>query len=89
MSAVATTKLSSKGQVVIPEDVREKLSLKAGTQLIVIGEGDAVILKIISPPTMDDFKSLMDQAQQSAKELILKKDDINKAIQEARLRKKK
>ena len=89
MSAVATTKLSSKGQVVIPEDVREKLSLKAGTQFIVIGEGDAVILKMISPPTMDDFKSLMDQAQQSAKELGLKKDDINKAIQEARLRKKK
>ena len=88
MSAVATTKLSSKGQVVIPEDVREKLSLKTGSQFIVIGEGDAVILKVISPPKMDEFKGLMDKAQESAKKVGLKKSDVDDAIKEARRRRK-
>ena len=44
MAELATTRLSSKGQVVIPEDVRQRLGLKAGDQFIVVGEGDVVIL---------------------------------------------
>ena len=44
MSDLATTKLSSKGQVVIPDDVRKRLKLKTGTQFVVIGEDDVVIL---------------------------------------------
>ncbi len=34
MADVATTKLSSKGQVVIPENIREKLRLEAGVQFV-------------------------------------------------------
>jgi AbrB family looped-hinge helix DNA binding protein len=46
MASVATTKLSSKGQVVIPEEVRNQLGLKTGDQFVVVGEGDAVVLLI-------------------------------------------
>ena len=52
MAGYATTKLSSKGQVVIPEEVRNDLGLKEGDQFIVIGHRDAVILKTIAPPGM-------------------------------------
>ena len=44
MAAYATTKLSSRGQVVIPEEIRNNLGLNEGDQFLVIGEGDAVIL---------------------------------------------
>ena len=44
MTNLATTKMSSKGQVVIPEDIRKRLKLKAGSQFIVVGENDVVIL---------------------------------------------
>ncbi len=44
MGSLATTRLSSKGQVVIPEEIRERLGLKEGTQFVVVGERDVVIL---------------------------------------------
>ena len=53
MPELATTKMSSKGQVVIPEDIRKKLGLKAGSQFVVVGEKDTVILKAILPPSME------------------------------------
>jgi AbrB family looped-hinge helix DNA binding protein len=43
MAGYATTKLSSGGLVVIPEEIRNTLGLNEGDQFIVIGEDDAVI----------------------------------------------
>ena len=45
MSTIATTKLSSKGQVVIPELIRKKLGLEPGTEFVVLGDKDVVVLK--------------------------------------------
>lgn len=50
MAGYSTTKMSSRGQVVIPEEIRENLHLKEGDQFVVIGKGDTVILKSITPP---------------------------------------
>ena len=55
MESLATTKLSSKGQVVIPEEIRLRLGLKEGTRFVVIGDRDVVILKTIAPPAMAEF----------------------------------
>ncbi|MCL7488615.1 MAG: AbrB/MazE/SpoVT family DNA-binding domain-containing protein [Desulfobulbaceae bacterium] len=55
MANVSTTKMSSKGQVVIPENIRRNLNLKAGSQFIVVGDKDVVILKSITPPSIDEF----------------------------------
>jgi len=43
MAGVATTRMSSKGQVVIPEGIRKRLGLKAGSQFVVVGDRDTVI----------------------------------------------
>lgn len=43
MTEVSTTKLSSRGQVVIPEEIRKRLGLEPGTQFIVLAEDDTVI----------------------------------------------
>ena len=42
MSELATTKLSSKGQVVIPESIRLSLNLHSGDQFVVIADKDDV-----------------------------------------------
>src|SRR5215469_9881545 len=63
MAPYATTRLSSKGQVVIPEEVRNDLGLTEGDQFVVIGQGDAVILKVITAPKLADFEKLLAQGR--------------------------
>lgn len=84
MKSVATTKMSSKGQVVIPETIREKLGLKAGAQFVVVGDKDIVILKSIAPPSMKEFDSLIRTARKQARTAGLRKSDIKEAIQKPR-----
>ena len=81
---LATTKMSSKGQVVIPEDIRRRLNLSEGTQFVVTGKDDVVILKAISEPSMDEFESLIQEARAQAKKAGLKKSDVTKAVSKAR-----
>ncbi len=42
---VHTVRVSSKGQVVIPKDVRKRLGLDRNTDLLLVEEGDALILR--------------------------------------------
>ena len=84
---LATTRLSSKGQVVIPEEIRNSLGLKTGVQFVVIGKGDSVIFKTISPPSFDEFEDLLKNARNQARQAGMKKSDISKAIR--RIRKEK
>ncbi|MFQ5674869.1 MAG: AbrB/MazE/SpoVT family DNA-binding domain-containing protein [bacterium] len=87
MSDLATTKMSSKGQVVIPENIRKRLKLKTGAQFVVVGDNDVVILKAISPPSMEEFDQLIADARKQAKEAGLKKSDVTVAIAKVRSRK--
>ena len=84
MPDLATTKMSSKGQVVIPEGIRKRLGLKAGAQFVVVGDKDMVILKAISLPSMEDFDALIIEARRQAKKAGMKLSDITAAIAKAR-----
>jgi len=87
METFATTRMSSKGQVVIPESIRKRLDLKEGAQFLVVGDEDVVILKIVTPPNIDEFDALIKQARNQAKTAGLKQKDINSAVIRARGRK--
>ena len=84
MKTVATTRMSSKGQVVIPEEIRNALGLKAGTKFVVMGEGDVVVLKTISPPSSTEFNELILRAREAAYKSGMTPEDIQKAISEVR-----
>ncbi len=49
--------------MVIPEEIRNTLGLNEGDEFVVIGEGDAVNLKAITPPKIDEFHGLLSQAR--------------------------
>lgn len=84
METVATTRMSSKGQVVIPEAIRKQLNLKEGAQFIVVGEGDVIIMKTISAPSIESFDALIQKARQQAKVAGLERADIERAVSKAR-----
>jgi AbrB family looped-hinge helix DNA binding protein len=84
MTNPATTKMSSKGQIVIPEEIRKHLNLKTGTQFIVVGDNDVVILKKITPPSIEEFDGLISRARKAGKQSGLTKGDIATAIMKAR-----
>ncbi len=86
MAPLATTKMSSKGQIVIPEDIRKRLGLKSGAQFVVVGQNDVVILKTITQPSMNEFDQLISEARKQAKKAGMKKTDIKAAIQKVRKR---
>ena len=83
----ATTKLSSKGQVVIPEEIRTRLGLEPGAQFVVVGEGDVVVLKALEAPKLSDFKALLDKARESAEAAGVTPEAVEQAIKEVRARK--
>ena len=86
MESLATTKLSSKGQVVIPEEIRQRLGLKEGTKFVVVGDRDVVILKTISPPAMAEFDALVRAARGAARKAGVKPADVKRAVAKARSR---
>ena len=84
MSDIATTRLSSKGQVVIPEAIRQRMRLEAGTEFVVVGEDGTVVLKVIEPPSMRDFDEIVAKARNDARLAGLREFDIADAIRAVR-----
>jgi AbrB family looped-hinge helix DNA binding protein len=84
MKTLATTRMSSKGQVVIPEEIRKSLNLTEGNQFVVLGEKDVIILKVVTPPSLKDFHHLIFKARTEAKKSGLKKSNIKKIIKRVR-----
>jgi AbrB family looped-hinge helix DNA binding protein len=84
VTEAATTTLSSKGQVVIPEEIRTRLGLETGAQFVVLGDKDVVIFKVLQPPAIGDFAALIDRARQTARRRGLRRADLSKAVAKAR-----
>jgi AbrB family looped-hinge helix DNA binding protein len=84
MPEPATTRMSTKGQVVIPEEIRNRLGLKPGSRFVVIGQGDVVLLKTISAPSMEQFDDLVSEARRSAKRAGMRRSDVAAAVKRVR-----
>lgn len=86
MDNPATTRMSSKGQVVIPEAVRTRLGLKPGSQFVVIGDRDVVILKTITAPAREEFAVLAAKARGQARAAGVRRLDVGSIVRKARRR---
>lgn len=84
MTTPATTRLSSRGQVVIPEAVRRQLGLAPGAEFVVVGKGDAIVLQLVRAPDVSEFRELLAKARRQARAAGLKRSDITKAVREVR-----
>lgn len=82
----AITSLSTKGQVVIPEDIRKLIGLKEGAKMMVFTDGANVMLKPIATPSMEEFEKMARATRQLAKKSGLTKNDVEEAIKKVRRR---
>ena len=69
--SIDTTKLSAKGQIVIPVDVRNKLQLETGNKLFVMASDDAIILQKTNSLNDKDKISFSQKAKSIARKMGL------------------
>ena len=77
------TRVSSKGQVVIPGLIRERLGLTDGSRLLVFGEGDTIILKKVGLSS-EDTRETLAVIRKKIRELGVTREDIVKEIRSVR-----
>ena len=80
METMEMTSISSRGQVVIPQRVREEYFFKPGTRLRVIAGPDVIIFRKIEPAGRLELKSFVTEMRRKAKEKGFKKSDLQKMI---------
>ena len=84
MGSVETTSISSRGQVVIPRRIREKMRLQEGEKFIVIGEEDTIVFKKLVPSHFKGFDKLLKKTREFVKQRGLKEKDVEDSIKESR-----
>ena len=73
-----TTKISSKGQVVIPKSLRVAHHWEAGQELVVVDVGDGILFKPKSPFEETDINEVASSLKFTGKTRSL--DDMDEAI---------
>lgn len=85
---IETTKMSSKGQIVIPQDIREEIKAKEGTIFAILSSNDTIILKKIETPSKEDLiKDLKEIAKEGRRRLeskSIKERDIIDIVHKSR-----
>ena len=79
------TRVSSKGQIVIPEPIRDRLDLKDGTRLLVFGENDTIILKKIGSESWD-LKATLAKVRARTREHKISRKDVAFEVRAVRAR---
>lgn len=78
MIEIKTLKVSEKGQIAIPADIRNNMGIKKGDTLIMIHERKRILLQKaeqISKETKDEFKHLLKHSESVAKKVWGNKED--------------
>lgn len=88
MEQVLTTKMSSRGQVVIPETMRNRFGWGVGTSFVVEVYRGNVIMQPLRPTPVADFSrrfdELLDRSQAEAKAAGLTPKDVASTISDYR-----
>ena len=68
MRSPFTTRISSRGQVVIPGPVRKALAIEPGTPFLVIAQKDTVVLHRLREPPWQFFDDMVKQAAKQGRQ---------------------
>jgi AbrB family looped-hinge helix DNA binding protein len=77
----ATTRVFSKGQVVIPEAVRKAAGVRKGDDLLVVAIGDTIVMKKLSAMSYDEVAKPI---WRTVKAMGLSGEELDELIEEAK-----
>ena len=79
------TRLSSRGQVVIPQGIREEMGLKEGTPFAISAKKNLIILRAMEAPDIEkEWDRIFAWGRKYAKEKGITPEDVDRAIDELR-----
>ena len=82
---VELTRISEKGQIVIPSSLRKELKINKSDQFMVFVEGNTVILKKVEKMAIKKtFDEIAKPLQKAAQQAGLTRSDLERAIKDVR-----
>ena len=76
--------LSSRGQLVIPTDIRENMGLEEGSKVLFVLSNDSLLIKRVN---MQTFTEITRPLKEAAKKAGLKESDVENIINKVRSKK--
>ncbi len=81
-------KMSSRGQIVIPQDIREEMQASEGTIFSVVSSKGAIILKKILIPSKEELikelGAIALEGSKRARKMGIKESDVSELVQRVR-----
>ncbi|MBI2652154.1 AbrB/MazE/SpoVT family DNA-binding domain-containing protein [Candidatus Woesearchaeota archaeon] len=79
-------KISSRGQIAIPSDIRREMDLKEGEKVLFLFEEDTLLIKKVS---INTFEEITRPLREAAKKAGIKESDVPEIVHRFRAKKKK
>ena len=80
------TTIGERGQVVIPQSLRDEMGIHKGDKFMVLRRGDMFVLKKLRAPSMEDFDKMLQKGHEHAKKHGFQPSDAENAIRKVRSR---
>ena len=88
MANVMTTQMSSKGQVVLPEALRQMYGWESGTAFTILAYKGSIIMQPLKTPTDEEiaaeFEEAFAESRRQAKDAGMTPMDLSNAVAEVR-----
>ena len=88
MTNVMTTRMSSKGQVVLPEALRQMYGWQSGTAFTILAYKGSIIMQPLKTPTEEEvaaeFEDAFEEARRLAQDAGMTPMDVTNAIADVR-----
>ena len=86
--AIEIVKMSSKGQIVIPQDIRAEICASEGTLFAIVSGRDSIVLKKVATPSKEDLicelREIAKEGAKRAEKLRIKETDVTDLVHKAR-----
>ena len=86
--AVEMVKMSSKGQIVIPQNIRAEICASEGTMFAVVSGRDSIVLKKVAIPSKEELicelREIAKEGRKRAEKLGIKESDVPDLIHKLR-----